>query len=304
MSDLKTYLAQKYMSGPKADIILSHSTSVVDGQKKKRKKRKVEHNEDYVGGGGGGSSGAGSSSGGGLVMRDEDEWGRGNDDEDDLEGADAPGESSPSIRRRSVWSDLAVVGKGLTTIRKSTANWNTVSASSIPLRSVKVENESNGGDGTEEANEAGPSSPSRNIKPDPDAPPAPMTKRRGGLRTAAQLREEAEAAAAARTPSPPPEEQGGPGQTVHRDASGRIVDVEKLKEEERRKEAEERRKAREREEWTKGLVQRRRRDEERAREREAGETDVARYADDRSMNRELREVERWNDPAAEFLTVR
>jgi hypothetical protein len=29
----------------------------------------------------------------------------------------------------------------------------------------------------------------------------------------------------------------------------------------------------------------------------------ARYADDLGMNRELREVERWNDPAAEFLTV-
>lgn len=28
-----------------------------------------------------------------------------------------------------------------------------------------------------------------------------------------------------------------------------------------------------------------------------------RYADDIHINRELREVERWNDPAAEFLTV-
>lgn len=28
-----------------------------------------------------------------------------------------------------------------------------------------------------------------------------------------------------------------------------------------------------------------------------------RYADDVGMNREMREVERWNDPAAEFLTV-
>lgn len=28
-----------------------------------------------------------------------------------------------------------------------------------------------------------------------------------------------------------------------------------------------------------------------------------RYADDEEMNDELREVERWNDPAANFLTV-
>jgi hypothetical protein len=28
-----------------------------------------------------------------------------------------------------------------------------------------------------------------------------------------------------------------------------------------------------------------------------------RYADDIHINREMREVERWNDPASEFLTV-
>jgi len=28
-----------------------------------------------------------------------------------------------------------------------------------------------------------------------------------------------------------------------------------------------------------------------------------RYADDVHINREMREVERWNDPASEFLTV-
>lgn len=30
---------------------------------------------------------------------------------------------------------------------------------------------------------------------------------------------------------------------------------------------------------------------------------TVRYADDAAMNREMRQVERWNDPAAEFLTV-
>jgi len=29
-----------------------------------------------------------------------------------------------------------------------------------------------------------------------------------------------------------------------------------------------------------------------------------RHADDVQINREMREVERWNDPAAEFMTVR
>lgn len=34
-----------------------------------------------------------------------------------------------------------------------------------------------------------------------------------------------------------------------------------------------------------------------------GDLADVRYQDDVGMNRELREVERWNDPAAEFLTV-
>lgn len=30
---------------------------------------------------------------------------------------------------------------------------------------------------------------------------------------------------------------------------------------------------------------------------------IGRHADDVQINREMREVERWNDPAAEFITV-
>ncbi len=32
-------------------------------------------------------------------------------------------------------------------------------------------------------------------------------------------------------------------------------------------------------------------------------TSDCRYADDAAMNKELREVDRWNDPAQEFLSV-
>jgi pre-mRNA-splicing factor CWC26 len=64
---------------------------------------------------------------------------------------------------------------------------------------------------------------------------------------------------------------------------------------------EEAEKKRQRAEWTKGLTQRKER--ERLRQEEAIEKDVARYADDARMNRELAQEERWNDPAANFTKV-
>ena len=116
------------------------------------------------------------------------------------------------------------------------------------------------------------------MKVEPDAaPPVQLTKRKGGLRTAAQLREEAERLAAEKSPSPPPDEGAlDPTVTVHRDASGRIMDVEKLKEEERLREEEEKRKAKERDEWSKGLVQRQQREQRARDERQMGEQGVAR----------------------------
>jgi pre-mRNA-splicing factor CWC26 len=119
------------------------------------------------------------------------------------------------------------------------------------------------------------------VKDEPDAntealaPPA--KKRKGGLKTAAQLRAEVEAAKAARSPSPgAPDEEANRNKTVHRDASGRIVDVEKLKAEEKAREKEEERKEREREEWTKGMVQREEREARVREERDMAERDVGR----------------------------
>ncbi|WWD16014.1 hypothetical protein CI109_100439 [Kwoniella shandongensis] len=266
MPDLKTYLAANYMSGAKADAILARSSDPTI--KKKRKKVK---NEDYIGG----APVKGESSSG-ILLKDEDEEWRRRQDEDDPEDDDVP-----------------VVGKDVATFQKSKSAWATVASTSLPIPA-----------GSNAA--AGPSSPPPDIKPDPDAPPPPLvqlTKRRGGLRTAAEMREEAERAAAARSPSPAPEEdRPDPTATVHRDATGRVIDIVQMREEARKAEEEEKRKEAERKEWTKGLVQRQNREERAKMEREMGQSDVARRSDDAAMNREMREVERWNDPAASFLT--
>jgi len=170
------------------------------------------------------------------------------------------------------------VGKSLATFQKSKSTWATVGSTSLPLA------------------QAGPSRTSENEKMDEDIKPdmeavqkeekKQLTKRKGGLRTAAQIRQEAEELAAERAAALAAEaERGegsgsghaqGPGETVHRDSSGRIVDVEKLKREAKEKEEEEKRKAREREEWSKGMVQRQGREDRARQEREMGERDVAR----------------------------
>ena len=71
MSNLKTYLAEKYMSGPKADVILSRT-----GPLKKKKKRKAQEVTGNLPGG--------------TMIRDEDAgWGEiaQDDDNDDLKDA-------------------------------------------------------------------------------------------------------------------------------------------------------------------------------------------------------------------------
>lgn len=239
------------MTGPKADAILARST---DPTLKKRK-RKLK-NEDYIGG-------AASCEVGGLKFKDEDEEWMRRKDEMELDGEDAPSQLILATRMLAL-TGLIVLGRELATFRTSNSQWSTVSSTSLPLPSAPI---------------AGPSSQPE-IKPDPDAPPAPpvqITKRKGGLRTAAQLREEAERQAAQISPSPPPDEDApDPTATVHRDASGRIVDIEKMKEEERRKEDDEKRKKKEREEWSKGLVQRQQREQRVREEQEMARADLGR----------------------------
>ncbi|KAF9955205.1 Pre-mRNA-splicing factor cwc26, partial [Modicella reniformis] len=99
-----------------------------------------------------------------------------------------------------------------------------------------------------------------------------------------------------------PDTSGRDAETVYRDAQGRKIDrvQEKIKKaEEKRREIEKQERLME---WGKGLVQREDEAERKRREQEEKFKPLARYKDDEELNEELRERERWNDPAAMFLT--
>lgn len=95
---------------------------------------------------------------------------------------------------------------------------------------------------------------------------------------------------------------GKPSETIYRDASGRIINVAMKRAELRRKADEEERKKADEAESRRGDVQRREK-EARMRELEKAKSmSLSRYADDRQLNDEQKELERWNDPALRFLS--
>ncbi|KAF9957406.1 Pre-mRNA-splicing factor cwc26 [Mortierella alpina] len=99
-----------------------------------------------------------------------------------------------------------------------------------------------------------------------------------------------------------PTKTGRDADTVYRDASGRKVDrvQEKIeKAEAARREIE---KQEQQMEWGKGIVQREAEVDRKRREEEEKLKPLARYKDDAELNEELKERDRWNDPAAKFLT--
>lgn len=98
--------------------------------------------------------------------------------------------------------------------------------------------------------------------------------------------------------------KGGKGaaeETVYRDATGRRIDISFRRAEARRELDEKARKERQELEEQKGDVQRLQQQKRREDLDEARFMPLARTVDDEEMNAELREKERWNDPAAQFL---
>lgn len=93
-------------------------------------------------------------------------------------------------------------------------------------------------------------------------------------------------------------------ETIYRDASGRIINVAMKRAEARKQAEEEAAKTAAQIEAQKGDVQRAERERRKDALKDAKYLPVARYADDVAMNEEMKERERWDDPAARFLTAK
>ncbi|EFP85067.1 uncharacterized protein PGTG_11236 [Puccinia graminis f. sp. tritici CRL 75-36-700-3] len=123
----------------------------------------------------------------------------------------------------------------------------------------------------------------------------------GGLQTAAEIR----AKLASSRPTVPkrevsddePEED-----TVYRDSKGKKIDTKQMRAEEKRRQARELEKKMKKMEWGKGLVQRQDRKTDAEELSKIASQPFARTIDDKDLNDELKGKQRWNDPAARFLT--
>ncbi|KDQ08658.1 hypothetical protein BOTBODRAFT_37809 [Botryobasidium botryosum FD-172 SS1] len=248
-SSMKEYLASKYMSGPKADAILSRSST--SQPLKKKKKRKIGAGEPST-----------STSTSSSYIRDEDGgWGAA-----DANGAEEEEEvvvaSDRSFKKRGAAGGEGE-GEGWTTIRAPTPP--PPPADEDPLV-VAVEQDA-----------------------------APMT----GLVRSSQLRKVAKLGKAKKEEVVPTEQEM---ETVYRDTSGRKIDTKAERAEAARKKREWEEKQAEKMEWGKGLVQREEKERQRLEAEKEKSRPMARFVDDAELNEDQKAQDRWNDPAAAFLS--
>lgn len=129
---------------------------------------------------------------------------------------------------------------------------------------------------------------------------------RAGLQTAEQTaamvaaQERRKKAEAAMYKDSPQAEQAQ--ETIYRDASGRIINVAMKRAEARRAEEEKKEKEEQAKEALMGDVQRQQRVDRKQQLEDVRAMPVARTIEDDSLNDELKSQQRWNDPAAQFLT--
>lgn len=126
----------------------------------------------------------------------------------------------------------------------------------------------------------------------------------GGLVSAAELKKSLSKKEARSTDADAEREAARLAQeTIYRDASGRKIDTkaERAEAARRKREAEER--EAKKMEWGKGLVQREDEEKRKAQLEQERTRKLAVYADDKDLNEEQKAKDRWNDPAASFLSV-
>lgn len=241
---MQAYLAEKYMTGPKADAILARVAP------KKKKKRKAE------------SSNPASGSGPAMIVDTDGGWGDEEKEDGGEDLSDAVIEKDRGFKKRRV---------------EASSNWETVQA------------------GIKE--ESPPADEQPTVVEDTSSTPFA-----GGLLTSDQLRKVMPQSKGKATESSR-EEIEAAQETIYRDAQGRVIDTKAAKAEAARKKREKEERDAQKMEWGKGLVQR---DEQEKRKLELEKQKTqgfARYADDKDLNEDMKAQDRWNDPAAAFLTV-
>lgn len=241
---MQAYLAEKYMSGPKADAILARTSH-------KKKKRKVDPSDS-------------ASLGFSLVDNDEGLGKVVNDDDED-EFKDAAVANDRSFKKRKE----AKEGSGWTTIREGARPPTPPAEDEDPL---VVE---------DSAEPIGGLLNAKQLK---------KVLGKGEVSKKPQTEEEIEAARQAQ-------------ETVYRDASGRRIDTKAERAEATRKKREKEEAEAKKMQWGKGLVQIGESDRRKAELEKERRRDLAVYADDKDLNSDLKAQERWNDPAAAFLSV-
>lgn len=252
---MQAYLAEKYMSGPKADAILARTAA--DGKSKKKKKRKADSTASTVQ--------AGSS-----IIQDDDLSGFSHvkDAEDEDEEGAAP-----------------------------------VVASDRGFKKRKTGGEENGWSTVREGVKKEETPPLDDERPQVVEPAKPF---KGGLLSREQLKAALPGASSTTKEVSINRDDKGEAvdhqETVYRDASGRKIDMKAERAEAARKKREREAKEAERMEWGKGLVQREEAEKQKKQLETMKNRDFARRADDKEMNDALKQEDRWNDPAAAFLT--
>lgn len=124
----------------------------------------------------------------------------------------------------------------------------------------------------------------------------------GGLLTSKQLKKHLPRTKPATT-SMNDDEAAAAQETVYRDTSGRKIDTAAERAEAARKKREREEKEARKMEWGKGLVQREEVEKRKAEAEKLKGKDFVRRIDDVELNEDLKGQDRWNDPAAAFLTV-
>jgi len=249
---MKAYLAAKYMSGPKADAILSRTTTT------KRKKRKAATASSTSKFGGASSS----------FIKDDDILGwdntlREGEDNDMEEAVVAEDRAFKKRQRTDQESGWATVREG----------------------------------------ENGRESPPPAADEQPQVVQEEESTFKGGLLTAAQLRKTLPREKSVRSAEMEQKAREAAAQeTVYRDASGRKIDPAAERAEAARKKREREEQEARKMEWGKGLVQREETEKRRKEEEAMRSRAFARTKDDKELNEELKAQDRWDDPAAAFLT--